>query len=217
VRAYAATGDERYRSAFQMELLQTRSRDQAMAELRTLGSARTSWTASKAPSAAPTPWWWRWRTTSSRRWARKDFRTALSLAYGERYQRFKDAIMVPTRSAQTELETRLTEEGTRYSEMADQVRIVVFIAYASTSSPWSGPGLYIQRRVIGPVAILTDKTQRLLAGDKGVDFRAPGGPDRDRRPAGRWRISASRSGDGAPALDQERADGHRGGPRRPTT
>ena len=37
VRAYAATGDERYRHEFQTELHAIRSRDQAVAELRQLG------------------------------------------------------------------------------------------------------------------------------------------------------------------------------------
>jgi signal transduction histidine kinase/DNA-binding response OmpR family regulator len=172
VRAYAATGEERYRSAFQMELLQTRSRDQAMAELRTLGlrpDELERFESAKRNSDALVVEVENFIFDAA---ARKDFRTALSLAYGERYQRFKDAIMVPTRTAQTDLETRLTAEGTRYSEMADQVRIVVFIAYAlNLIAVVAGLGWYIQRQVITPLAALTGKTQRLLAGDKGVDFR----------------------------------------------
>jgi signal transduction histidine kinase/DNA-binding NarL/FixJ family response regulator/HAMP domain-containing protein len=171
VRAYAATGEERYRSAFQMELLQTRSRDQAMAELRSLGlkpDELERFESAKRNSDALVVEVENYIFEAA---AKKDFQTALSLAYGERYQRFKDAIMVPTRSAQTDLETRLTAEGTRYSEMADQVRIVVFFAYAlNLIAVVAGLGWYIQRRVVGPVATLTDKTQRLLAGDKGVEF-----------------------------------------------
>ena len=172
VRAYAATGEERYRSAFQMELLQTRSRDQAMAELRTLGlrpDELERFESAKRNSDALVVEVENFIFDAA---ARKDFRTALSLAYGERYQRFKDSIMVPTRTAQTDLETRLTAEGTRYSEMADQVRIVVFFAYAlNLIAVVAGLGWYIQRQVITPLAALTGKTQRLLAGDKGVDFR----------------------------------------------
>ena len=171
VRAYAATGEERYRSAFQMELLQNRSRDKAMAELRSLGLTPDELERFENAKRSSDALVVEVEDYIFEAAARKDYRTALSLAYGERYQRFKDAIMVPTHIAQTELETRLTAEGTRYSEIADQVRIVVFIAYAlNLIAVVFGLGWYIQRRVIGPVATLTDKTQRLLAGDKGVDF-----------------------------------------------
>ncbi|MDR3672457.1 MAG: ATP-binding protein [Holophaga sp.] len=171
VRAYAATGEERYKTAFQTELLQTRSRDQAMAELRTLGLTPDEverFESAKRNSDALVVEVENHILAAA---DRKDFHTALTLAYGEKYQRFKDAVMVPTRNAQNDLETRLTAEGTRYSEMADQVRIVVFFAYAlNLITVVLGLGWYIQRRVIGPVATLTDKTQRLLAGDNGVDF-----------------------------------------------
>ena len=113
VRAYAATGEERYRSAFQMELLQIRSRDQAMAELRSLGLTQDELERFENAKRSSDALVVEVENYIFEAVARKDFHTALSLAYGERYQRFKDAIMVPTRIAQTGLETRLTAEATR--------------------------------------------------------------------------------------------------------
>lgn len=169
-RAYAATGVERYRRDFQTELTVVRSRDHAMDELRRLGLTEAEMhrlTQAKRNSDALVSL----ENEAFRAAGAGDLRNAVALVYGDEYLRSKESIIEPIRQARSNIETRFAGQAARLSKEADVVETVAIVTHLLNVATILGVLLiFFQRGVITPVVTLTDKTKRLVAGDRNVRF-----------------------------------------------
>ena len=170
VRAYAATGDERYRHEFQTELHAIRSRDQAVAELRQLGLLSEEMeriNQAKRNSDALIGL----ENQAFAAVQAGDLKTATALVYGLDYRTAKASIIEPIEHARRDIEARLAQ---RTQQLSEQARLVENIATAAhmlnVVAMLTALLVFFQRRVVTPVVSLTGKTKSLLAGDQSVRF-----------------------------------------------
>lgn len=131
VRAYAATGDERYRFGFLTELKVTRSRDKAIEQLRQLGiteqEARWLCLAKENSDALVML-----EDQAFAAASQGDRSTAIDIVYGEQYQRAKESIMVPIEGALWHIEQRNQAE---VEHLARRARMAGRINLSFSSSP----------------------------------------------------------------------------------
>ena len=170
VEAFAATGDERYFQAYQTELNVTQSIERAIAMLRDDGATQEELALvdkAKADSDALVD-------VEAQVFAagrRGDAKTAIGLVYGERYGEVKASLAKQVAEARHRIETRLTR---RFDELTGRAKLLSNIALASlvlnVMTILAALVLFYQRRVVLPVALLTEKTQKLLSGDRDVRF-----------------------------------------------
>ena len=170
VRAYAATGDERYRRQFEEELLHTKSRDSALDQLKRLGLTQNEiWQFQLAKQFSD-----ELVTLENRIFAaaaKRDLVEALKLAYGKEYLEAKAAIVDTTRIAQGELEARLTAEGIAQANAADRLRLTLIAVYTvNLIILIAGISWFVQRRVMDPVATSVAKVRKILNGDHSEDL-----------------------------------------------
>ena len=170
VRAYAVTGDERHRHAFQAERDHNRSRERALEKLRTLDVTtdeleRLETAKLGADAMAPI------EARVFQAVQQKDFATATALAWGAEYAAAKDRSLELVRTTRSDMHTRLLSKADYYSRIAHAVKIGAFVAYgANLLTVVLALGWFFQRRVVTPVTELTTKTRRLMAGESGVLF-----------------------------------------------
>lgn len=170
VRAYAATGDQRYLAEFKTEERVTRSREIATERLRKLGilpdemerieEAKHNSDAligleNRAFDAA----------------GKGDYKTALALVYGMEYRIAKASIMEPINHARRDIDTRLAARKVELSDTAEVLeRIALAALVLNLIAVWSALLVFFRRRIITPISELTRKTRQLLAGDRSVRF-----------------------------------------------
>ena len=170
VRAYAATGDERYRHEFQTELHAIRSRDQAVAELRQLGLLSEEMeriNQAKRNSDALIGL----ENQAFAAVQAGDLKTATALVYGLDYRTAKASIIEPIEHARRDIEARLAQRTQQLSEQARLVENIATVAHIlNVVAMLTALLVFFQRRVVTPVVSLTGKTKSLLAGDQSVRF-----------------------------------------------
>ena len=170
VRAYAATGDQQYKTAFQTELTVTRFRDRATERLRELGltseelelieQAKRNSDAlvsleNKAFEAADAG----------------DLQKATAYVYGIEYRVAKQTIMTPIAEAYSEIETRHTREVERLTARANAMtRLAHGALVLNVLTVLIALLYYLRKRLVVPVIQLSRQTQSLLAGERDVRF-----------------------------------------------
>jgi two-component system, sensor histidine kinase and response regulator len=170
VRAFAATGDERYRRDYQAELDVIRSRDHAMATLQQLGLTEAEMyrlsLAKRNSDLLVTLESQALRTAGA-----GDLPGAVALVYGGDYLRAKESIIEPIRQARSNIETRFDLQTVRFSEQAATVETVAIVAsLLNVATILAVLLIFFQRVVINPIVTLTTKTKRLVAGDRSIRF-----------------------------------------------
>ena len=165
VRAYAATGDERYRLQFDEELLRTKSRDKALEQLRRLGLTQNEiWQFQLAKRYSDELVTLEHQIFAAA--ATMNLGGALKLAYGKEYLEAKASIVDTTRIAQGELEARLTAEGIAQANAADRLRLTLIAVYTvNLIILIAGISWFVQRRVMDPVVTSVAKVRKILNGD----------------------------------------------------
>lgn len=170
IRGYAATGDEQFRAAYDTELYQAKTRDRALNRLQKLNLTTDELhrlETAKFNSDALVKLELRIFATAEK----QDFRSATALAWGPEYRLSKASVVDPIRSARGDLQTRLLGEATRLSNQARIIKAIAFITHTANfvavilALVW-----FFQRRVVSPLALLTNRTRKLLEGDHSVDF-----------------------------------------------
>ncbi|MDN3920759.1 hybrid sensor histidine kinase/response regulator [Roseateles violae] len=173
MRAYAATGDERYRREFETELHQTRQRELAIAKLAETGSGeRESMLLEKAKRQSDALVLLEQRifelTNSGRR------EDAIALAYGEEYRNRKAAVLAPINQILAEVAERRSAEVDQALTRVYWTRILAtLITLLNLGVVLSVLLGYFMRRVVVPLTTMSRLLQRLDAGERGLSFREP--------------------------------------------
>jgi signal transduction histidine kinase/CheY-like chemotaxis protein/HPt (histidine-containing phosphotransfer) domain-containing protein/HAMP domain-containing protein len=171
VRAYAATGEQRYQDAFQRELTVDRNRDVAVDGLRQLGltepEQRLIGDAKRNSDALV--------QLENRAFAAaesNDLARAIQIVYGPEYEQAKAAIMTPIAQCRQTLEQRLTA---RAMALAGHARSLTNIALAllilNAVAMASALLLFYRRRVVNPLVSLNRSLRELIAGRPGVSIK----------------------------------------------
>ena len=170
VEAFAATGDERFFRAYETELKVTQSIEHSMDQLRQAGALPDEMALiehAKADSDALVDV----ETQTFEAGRRGDSKTAISLVFGKRYSDVKESLARQVGEARHRIDTRLVHH---IADLTARAHLLSNIALASlilnVLTILSALVLFYQRMVVAPVAMLTDKTQKLLAGDGAVRF-----------------------------------------------
>jgi len=165
VRAYAATGDPRFRREFQLEVDVVRSRDEAVATLQSLGLLPEELALverAKRESDALI-------VLEDRAFAAAaagDLAMATALVHGDEYRAAKNAIVGPIVTFRDRLAARLDEEVSRKRSVA---RMFAAIAVASVSAcalaALFALALY-HRKAVRPLVLLKGDLDQMVAGRK---------------------------------------------------
>ncbi|MBV2135136.1 response regulator [Pseudomonas sp. MAP12] len=170
VRGYAVTGDEHYRQLFQRELDTFRSREKAVERLRALEVASTELDLI-AQAKHNSDQLLHLERQAFSAMGGGDRQTALALVYGVDYVQAKDSIMSPLDEARHLIDARLRERIAllaNQAQVADTVALGLLIVTALVVL--ASLQMFYRRRLITPLASMTAKTRRLLAGDDSVRF-----------------------------------------------
>jgi len=170
VKAFAATGEQRYYDAFERELRIDRNRDAAVEGLQRLGLIeleRRLISEAKRNSDALVQ-------LENRAFAAagsNDLGRAIQIVYGPEYERAKAAIMTPIAECRQALEQRLT---TRAMALAARARLLTNIALAllilNAVAMVSALLVFYWRRVVNPLARLNLSLRELIARKAGVSI-----------------------------------------------
>ena len=167
VRAYAATGDQKFRDEFQQEVTVDRSRDKALEKLKELGlppkelalverakrnSDKLINLEDRAFAAAAT----------------NDLKTAVALVHGEEYRLAKASIMEPLQDFRHQLEGRLQLEVQHKRTIARMFALLALISVTSSALAMLAALGFFFRKVVTPLAGLKRDIDQLLAGKKDV-------------------------------------------------
>jgi len=169
VRAYAATGEQRYLDEFRRELEVDRNRDRAMAALTRLqlNADELELIASAKRNSD------RLVTLENRAFAavaQGQVPTAIAIVYGDEYQAAKRSIMEPIAEFQLRLDQRLTGMADALGERARNLSdAALFALLLDATAVLAALVLFYRRRVIHPLSDL-DRDLRNLA-SRGQDVR----------------------------------------------
>jgi PAS domain S-box-containing protein len=170
VRAYAATGDEKYRQAFLAEQYQTRSRERAVAKLRDAGaSAVELQLIDDAKGHSDQLINLEQRIFASVPTTQRS--TAIDLAYGPEYLASKAVIAQSIDQAVHSIAARTSSELATYTRHAQIAHIISSAAVLLTVllSLSSLYGFFI-KRVVRPLVGITVQARQLLAGNYQAEF-----------------------------------------------
>ena len=170
VRAYAATGDESFRVVFETELRLTRTRDQAMQQLREIGASIDEMAlleSAKHHSDALVAL----ENRAFAAGARGDRATAVAMVYGSEYLASKAAIMGPIEQALRAMDVRQNAEIAHYSRLALSASYFALatLSFTALATLFALLGFY-RRQVVQPLVHVTQQARRLLAGDHDARF-----------------------------------------------
>ncbi|MBK9956849.1 MAG: response regulator [Rhodocyclaceae bacterium] len=175
IRGYAATAEPGYWQAFQTELTVTRSRDQALDQLRTLGltvEELALFETGKRNSDALVSL----ENEAAAAAGRGDTRRAVALVYGERYRDAKASILTPVARALGAIEARLTERDRRLAAEARTYEIAELGIHLLSLSVVLFALLYFYGgKVIAPIRALTGRLHGLRQDEGQAGFADIGG------------------------------------------
>jgi serine phosphatase RsbU (regulator of sigma subunit) len=168
VRAYAATGNQKYRNAFEHELLVDRNRDEAANGLRRLGLTSAELQLindAKQNSDALV----HLEKQSFAAAERNDTARAIQLVYGPEYEQAKAAIMNPIAQCQKMLQQRLTSHALALAKRARLLtNIALTLLILNASAMVSALLLFYGRHVVNPLAGLNQCLCELAARTPGA-------------------------------------------------
>jgi two-component system sensor histidine kinase/response regulator len=173
VRSYAATGDERYRTAFDNELYITRSRDHALEHLKALGLDQAE-QASIAIAKRESDALLKLEARAFAAGGKGDLRTAVAIVYGEEYSAYKSRIMGSIQSA---LEMMNDRQGKANTALAERAKILkwaaLLVAIVNALVILALVLLFYRRTIIIPLIRLAAQTQALISGRRDLQFSRP--------------------------------------------
>ncbi len=168
VRAYAATGNERYRAAFERELVVERNRDEASNGLRRLGlTPKELQLINEAKGQSDALVHLEKQALAAA--DDHDNPRALRLVYGPEYEDAKAQIMNPIAQCREMLEQRLTQNAlkvARHAHVLTNVALALLILNASAMV--LALVLFYRRHVIAPLAGLNQCLRELAARKAGA-------------------------------------------------
>ena len=170
VQSFAATGNERYFKAYDTELNETKTIEHSMEMLRAAGALPEEFALvenAKADSDALVDI--EMKTFEAGR--KGDIKNAIGLVYGEQYSAGKVSLARNITEARRRIETRMTERNRQYTKRAYILSDIALMSLILNVLTIMGVLIFFyQRRVVLPIATLTEKTQKLLSGDRNVSF-----------------------------------------------
>jgi two-component system, sensor histidine kinase and response regulator len=170
VRAYAATGDARHAQDFQTELTQHRSIERAVEQLLALQTPADEMVLVALAKQ---------RSDELARLERRVVAlvqagqpaAALELAFSPEFQRGTAALREPLDLVRAQAERRLLERVAVLTEQSNAASLQSTVALMLSMALALGAVMvFFQRRVISPLASLTDSAARMLKGEAGVTF-----------------------------------------------
>ncbi|HTS65752.1 MAG TPA: ATP-binding protein, partial [Candidatus Acidoferrales bacterium] len=168
VRAFAVTGDPRYRDAFRREAFVDQNRDRAVSALRALGITREEEDLlGRAKNNSDTL-----ISLENQAFAaaeRREFDKARDLVYGDEYQIAKSSIMVPIEELRRHIGARLADEALSAEANAQRGNAVVFAALFLTIAAAMFALVFNRQRVVAPLVGLGRNLADLAAGTPGVE------------------------------------------------
>jgi len=168
VRAFAATGDPRFRQAFQHELTIDQNRDEAANGLHLLGltpNERGLIETAKRNSDGLV----HLEEQALAAAGSNDTIHAIQMVYGPEYETAKAAIMTPIAICRKALERRLTMHATTLAARARLLtNITLMLLVLNAVAMVSALLLFYRRRVVNPLASLDRSLQELAARKAGV-------------------------------------------------
>ncbi|MBA5607736.1 PAS domain S-box protein [Duganella sp. FT3S] len=173
VRAYAATGEQRYRDEFEIELTQVRQRENAIRQLVLQNdNARETTLIMAAKRASDELVELERRIFQASAEHRRD--EALELAYGAEYWKKKAAVLAPITEAMITISQRRSAESQQAIEAAQHVRLAaVVITLLNVASVLAVLLGYYARRVIMPLSRIGTRLVRLGDGESDIHFEDP--------------------------------------------
>ena len=170
VRAFAATGNPRFREEYKTEENVTRSRDRAVETLKRLGITDEELglieTAKRNSDGLIDL-----ENRAFDAGARGDLPTAIALVYGEQYTKEKKSIMDPIREAHEKIAARMQAHVQDLSHRSNVATVFALTTLTLNAVAVLGVLLvFYRRRVFRPLSDLTGQADRLVAGNRLVDF-----------------------------------------------
>jgi len=173
-RAYATTGDAQYRDEYLANIRVLRPREQAVRELHKLDLTSQEMTLlndAKRYSDALTVI----ESKSMDAVQKGDLKAAVQLVYSAEFVSGRKVFMTSVAEVRDLIEKRLSTKVTDLTEKADLLSSVALGAFLLNSAFILGVlMLFYQRRVVRPIAQMTEKVTLLLAGDQSVRFARGG-------------------------------------------
>jgi two-component system, sensor histidine kinase and response regulator len=170
IRSYAATGNERYLSGFNLELTINLSRERAMVTLEGLELTKAEKdlleTATIKSEALV-----HLGDQASQAVVKGELKKAVSLVYGDEYTRVESSILETIQHVRIDIEERISKQQNDFSDQASVVQSVAEVSNVLLALTMLGILLvFFQNKVISPLVILTEETKKLASGDKNVHF-----------------------------------------------
>jgi sigma-B regulation protein RsbU (phosphoserine phosphatase) len=168
VRAFAATGEPRYREAFQRELTADRNRDAAADGLRQLGiTAAELLLINNAKRNSDELVHLEQRALAEA--GSNDLDRAIQTVYGPQYEKAKAAIMAPIVECRRGMEQRLTARAVVLSARARALtNIALAVLILNAGAMIAALLLFYRRHVVNPLADLNQSLRELTARKRGV-------------------------------------------------
>jgi signal transduction histidine kinase/DNA-binding response OmpR family regulator/HPt (histidine-containing phosphotransfer) domain-containing protein len=167
VRAYAATGDRRWRDDFDSEVVRDRNRPKAVDKLKALGLTGEEQRLLESTLARSNAL----ITLEDKAFAaaeRREFPLAISLVYGESYRSQKDGILEGLDQFREMLIERLRGEAAAASRRAGTLRLIRQACMLSSATLLLFAMAFFFGKVVRPLDALKHDVDDLLAGKTGV-------------------------------------------------
>ncbi|MCX7143433.1 MAG: response regulator [Proteobacteria bacterium] len=170
VRAYAATGDEKYKAAYQTERNVTRLGERGTERLREIGLTRDEMEliekANKNSAALAEI-----ESHAMQASDAGEMQRARGVVYGIEYQAARENVMAPIAEVYSEIEARHTREVEELTASADAMdRLATIALLLNILTALTGLLYYFRTRVVAPVVRLSKQTQALLGGERHLRF-----------------------------------------------
>jgi PAS domain S-box-containing protein len=170
VRAFAATGDEKYAQAYDLEANVTQTLEKSVADLEKMGlEPEEIALIKKAKDTSDLLIALEEKAFSATRAG--DSKTAINAVYGEEYVKNKDAITNVIRDSRDLIVARFSKSTEELSVRADiTAKIALATLVLNMIAILTAVLFFYQRKVVSPLIELTDNTQKLLSGNKSITF-----------------------------------------------
>lgn len=170
VRAYAATGNERYKRAYMVERFETRQREKAVMQLRAISSKTQELQLfENAKKLSDNLIMVEEEIFNLAHAGRRN--EALELAFSNRYMAEKSQIMSLVEQARISIKARVTSSLEKSRKVADEAHLVTIVSsLLSIAMVMSIIYGFFWRQVVEPLSHITRQAQRLLAGERDVEL-----------------------------------------------
>lgn len=173
VRAFAATGDDRYRTAFDNELYISRSRDRAVERLNQLGLSPAEM-AFIANAKRESDALLKVEEHIFAVGAQGKLREAVAIAFGDEYYAYKSRILESIHAALELMNERQGKTNAALAARAETMKEAALLAASlNVAVVLVVLLLFYQRKIISPLVRISAQTQALLSGRRDMKFSRP--------------------------------------------